>query len=53
MDANLYLKKEKCKFYTTSTIFLGFVLELGKLQVNLEKLKSIGKWLEPTNIIEI
>ena len=32
---------KKCKFYTIKTEFYGFIIELGKLSINLKKIKAI------------
>ena len=32
---------KKYKFYTTKTEFYGFIIELGKLSINLKKIKAI------------
>ena len=32
---------KKYKFYITKTEFYGFIIELGKLSINLKKIKAI------------
>ena len=32
---------KKCKFYTTKTEFYGFIIKLGKLSIDLKKIKAI------------
>ena len=35
------LKLEKCEFRVTKTVFLGYILELGKMSINLEKIREV------------
>ena len=32
---------KKCEFHTTKTEFYGFIIELGKLSIDLKKIKAI------------
>jgi len=32
---------EKCKFHTTKTNFVGFIIELGYISIDLKKIKAI------------
>jgi len=32
---------EKCEFYTTKTDFIGFIIKLGYISINLKKIKAI------------
>jgi len=32
---------KKCKFFTRKTNFIGFIIKLGKLGINLKKVKAI------------
>ena len=44
---------KKCKFYTTKTKFCRFIIKLGKLNIDLKKIKVIVNWQELSNIIEL
>ena len=35
---------KKYKFYITKTEFYRFIIELGKLSINLKKIKAIVNW---------
>ena len=35
---------EKCEFHTIKTKFCGFIIELGKLSIDLKKIKVIVNW---------
>jgi len=42
---------KKCEFFTKKTDFVGFIIELGKISMNLKKVKAIVNWQEPENVI--
>ena len=44
---------KKYKFYTTKTEFCKFIIKLGKLSIDLKKIKAIGNQQEPNNIIKL
>ena len=44
---------KKYKFYTIKTEFYRFIIKLGKLNIDLKKIKAIVNWQEPNNIIEL
>ena len=44
---------KKYKFYITKMEFYGFIIELGKLSINLKKIKAIINQQKPSNIIEL
>ena len=35
---------EKCEFHTIKTKFYGFIIKLGKLSIDLKKIKAIVNW---------
>ena len=35
---------KKCEFYITKTEFYGFIIKLGKLSIDLKKIKAIVNW---------
>jgi len=41
---------KKCKFFTRKTNFIGFIIKLEKISIDLKKLEAIVSWQEPENI---
>ena len=39
--AGLQIDINKCKFYITETKFLGFIVKIDKIVVNLKKVKAL------------
>jgi len=35
---------KKCKFFTRKTDFIGFIIELGRISMDLKKVKAIVSW---------
>ena len=44
---------KKYKFYIIKTEFYRFIIKLGKLSINLKKIKVIVNWQELSNITEL
>ena len=44
---------KKCKFRTTKTEFYKFIMELGKLSIDLKKIKAIVNQQKLSNVIEL
>ena len=44
---------KKYKFYITKTKFYRFIIKLGKLSIDLKKIKAIINWQELSNITEL
>jgi len=42
---------EKCEFYTMKTNFVGFIIKLGRISMDLKKIKAIVNWQDPENVI--
>jgi len=42
---------KKCKFFIRKTDFIGFIIKLGKISMDLKKVKAIVSWQELENII--
>jgi hypothetical protein len=42
---------EKCEFFIRKTDFVGFIIKLGKISIDLKKVKAIVDWQEPENVI--
>jgi hypothetical protein len=41
---------EKCEFFTRKTNFIGFIIKLGKISIDLKKVKAIVDWQELENV---
>jgi len=35
---------KKCEFFTKKTNFIGFIIEPGRISINLKKVKAIVNW---------
>jgi len=44
---------KKCEFFIRKTNFVGFVIKLGKISMDLKKVKAIVSWQEPENITQL
>ena len=53
LKAGLYVKGEKCEFFTTSTTFLGFVISTSGISMDPTKISTIIDWPSPTNVKEL
>ena len=42
---------KKCEFYTRKTDFVGFIIELGQISMDLKKIEAIVNWQDPENVI--
>ena len=40
---------EKYKFLIKKTNFIGFIIKLGRISIDLKKVKAIVNWQEPKN----
>jgi len=49
----LYVKAEKCEFYSDSVEYLGYVLSLSGLTMSNAKVKTIQEWPEPKKVKDI
>jgi hypothetical protein len=38
---NMLVIVKKCKFHTKKTNFVGFIIKLGQISINLKKIKAI------------
>ena len=52
-DKKMPVAIKKCKFHMIKTEFCKFIIELGKLSIDLKKIEIIVNWQEPSNIIEL
>ena len=44
---------KKYKFFTKKTDFIEFIIKLGKISINLRKVKAIVSWQELENITQL
>jgi hypothetical protein len=44
---------KKCKFFTKKTEFIGFIIKLGYISINLKKVEAIVDWQELENVIQL
>ena len=51
--AGLYAKAEKCKFYSKSVEYLGYILSPSGLTMSDDKVKIIQDWPEPKKVKDI
>ena len=42
---------KKCKFFTRKNNFIGFIIKLGYISMDLKKVKAIVNWQELENIM--
>ena len=42
---------KKCEFFTRKTNFIGFIIKLGYISIDLKKVKAIVNWQELKNVI--
>jgi len=50
-DEEILIAIKKCKFHTIKTDFVGFIIELGYISMDLKKIEAIVNWQDPENII--
>jgi len=44
---------KKYKFFIRKTDFIGFIIKLRKISMDLKKVKAIVSWQEPENITQL
>jgi hypothetical protein len=42
---------KKCKFHTKKTNFIGFIIKLRQISIDLKKIKAIINWQDPESVI--
>jgi hypothetical protein len=42
---------KKCKFYIKKTDFIGFIIKLKQISMDLKKIKAIINWQNPESVI--
>ena len=53
LDNDLYVKPEKCIFFTEKVDFLGFIIEDGKIRMDPTKLSGILEWPAPKTLKQV
>ena len=51
--AGLQLNINKCEFYKIEVLYLGLIILINGIQMDLKKIKVIVNWQEPKNIKDI
>jgi len=44
---------KKCEFFIRKTDFVGFIIKLGKLSIDLKKIEAIVNWQELENVTQL
>jgi hypothetical protein len=44
---------KKCKFFIRKTNFIKFIIKLGKISIDLKKVKAIVDWQELENVTQL
>jgi len=44
---------KKCEFFTKKTNFIEFIIKLGKISMDLKKVKAIVSWQELENVTQL
>src|SRR5437016_3424522 len=50
---NILVVIKKCEFYIKKTDFVGFIIKLGQISIDLKKVQAIVDWQELENVIEL
>jgi len=50
-DKEIPIAIEKYKFYIIKTNFIGFIIKLGRISMDLKKIKAIVNWQDLENVI--
>jgi len=50
-DKEILIVIEKYEFHTTKTDFIGFIIKLGCISIDLKKIKAIVNWQDLENVI--
>jgi len=52
-DEEILIAIKKCKFYTTKTNFVGFIIKLRYINIDPKKIKAIVNWQDLENVIDL
>ena len=48
---NIFITVKKCKFYTKKTNFIGFIIKLKQISIDLKKIQAIVNWQNLKTVI--
>lgn len=48
LENKLFVKAEKCDFHSQLVSFLGFVIQVGQIKADPEKVRAVVEWPRPT-----
>jgi hypothetical protein len=51
-ERDLQVKLDKCTFWATEVEYLGFIVSTEGIKIDLEKVRAILEWPEPTTVKE-
>jgi len=49
-DEKIPIVIKKCEFYIIKTDFIGFIIKLEYISINLKKIEAIVNWQDPENV---
>jgi len=49
-DKKILIVIKKCEFHITKTDFIGFIIKLRCISIDLKKIKAIVNWQDPENV---
>jgi len=49
-DEEILIAIKKCEFYIKKTDFIGFIIELGRISIDLKKIEAIVNWQDLENV---
>jgi len=52
-DEEIPIAIKKCEFHTIKTNFVGFIIKLRRISMDLKKIKAIVNWQDLENVIEL
>lgn len=52
-EKKLFAKLSKCEFWLNEVMFLGHVVSIEGIRIDLKKIEAILKWKQPKNVSEI
>jgi ribosome-interacting GTPase 1 len=47
---NIPVTVKKCEFHTKKTDFIGFIIKLGQISMDLKKIEAIVNWQDPESV---
>jgi hypothetical protein len=52
-EAGLYLKVEKCEFHQQEVKYLGLMVAVQRIRMDLEKIIAVKEWEAPSKLKEV